>query len=287
METTTPKPYACIGLCVYNNEFGLPFVFENIRRMQCLFRELRIICFYDNSRDKSLEIIEKNSADLLIDLMKNKEKHVLETQRTERIAHARNNILERIRKQYSSCDYFMMMDSNDYSCIGKIRVELLEEVLRRNYAWDSVSFDRDAGYYDTWALSFDPYIYSFFHFDNWQVVVKSMREYFAKLLQEYKKSGDLMPVYSAFNGFAIYKTECFLDCHYSNKIRIDQFPYTILKKQMTMTNSRIVNNFSNDCEHRAFHLEAINKRNVRIRIWPESIFAKFEWELPADCRGPA
>ena len=29
--------------------------------------------------------------------------------------------------------------------------------------WDSVSFDREDGYYDYWALSFHNFIYSFHH----------------------------------------------------------------------------------------------------------------------------
>jgi len=31
-----------------------------------------------------------------------------------------------------------------------------------------------------------------------------------------------------------------------------------------------------DCEHRAFHLEAINKNNARIRISPENLFTPFK-----------
>ena len=45
----------CIGLCVYNNGFGLPYIFNNIERIQTLFTEkINIIVAYDESHDNSL-----------------------------------------------------------------------------------------------------------------------------------------------------------------------------------------------------------------------------------------
>lgn len=53
------------------------------------------------------------------------------------------------------------MDNNKYNCVGKINIDILKKSLLLNNC-DSLSFDRVAGYYDTWSLSFNPYIYSFF-----------------------------------------------------------------------------------------------------------------------------
>ena len=39
-----------------------------------------------------------------------------------------------------------------------------ENILKINDKWDCISFNREAGYYDMWALSFIPYVYSFNHF---------------------------------------------------------------------------------------------------------------------------
>lgn len=116
-----------------------------------------------------------------------------------------------------------MMDSNEYSCIGDINLEVIMSVLSRD-DWDAISFDREAGYYDTWALSFEPYMYSFFHFTNWNKVVNMMRDEFRKLLADYKnnKPDELIPVYSAFNGFSIYKTDKFVNCKYDSNINLIQ-----------------------------------------------------------------
>jgi len=46
-----------VCLCVYNNEFGLPFVLNNILKIKDVFSKIQILVFYDDSNDKSLEIL--------------------------------------------------------------------------------------------------------------------------------------------------------------------------------------------------------------------------------------
>ena len=155
----------CLCLCVYNNEFGLPYVLNNILKIQQVFNELKILVFYDVSNDKSLEILNKfnethNNMEIIIN---NKKKS---DSRVENIAFARNNLLQTIKNKYDVYKYFIMMDSNEYSCIGDVDITVLEYVLNRENEWDAISFDREAGYYDLWALSLEPYIYSYRHFQE-------------------------------------------------------------------------------------------------------------------------
>jgi hypothetical protein len=217
---------------------------------------------------------------------------VLDKNRTARIAIARNGILHYIRTQQASGiynKYFIMMDSNEYACVGQINIDTLHSALHRSDEWDSVSFDREAGYYDYWALSFDPHIYSFYHVENRNETLNNMVTSFATKLKhaknanavdkQYDKQYDLIPVYSSYNGFAIYKTDVFLNCSYSSEININLFPKQLLP-------SKILKSFKNDCEHRKFHLEAIKKNNARIMVSPLSIFYKLPIKNPA-LRGPA
>jgi hypothetical protein len=211
---------------------------------------------------------------------------VLDKNRTARIALARNGILHYIRAQQAAGaynKYFIMMDSNEYACVGKINIETLRSALNRSDEWDSISFDREAGYYDYWALSFDPHIYSFYHVENRNETLNNMVTGFATKLKNAKnivdKQYDLIPVYSSYNGFAIYKTDAFLNCSYSSEININLFPKQLLP-------SKILKSFKNDCEHRKFHLEAIKKNNARIMVSPLSIFYKLPIKNPA-LRGPA
>ena len=277
----------CVCLCVYNNNFGLPFVLSNITNMKKIFNNVSILAFYDKSNDNSLEILNKHkelygNIEIIINT------NSRSTSRVQNIANARNSLLDKIREKYKDVPYFIMMDSNDYSCIGDINIDILKKWLERKEEWDALSFDREAGYYDHWALSFEPFIYSFFHFSDWKKAVEIMREKFNDFFNNYKinKPDQLIPVFSAFNGFSIYKTEIFINCSYSSNIHIDLFPSHLLNMQCYITNCMIINNFSNDCEHRHFHLEAFKKKNAKIRISTDFLFKKFI-NPPKFLKGPA
>lgn len=295
-----------IGLCVYNNERGLPSVLSNIVKISQskLFDKITVVAFYDASADKSYSILEsfKNqhqhsksgfSRELIETVIISNHKkefrmslgnvsRVIDKSRTMRIANARNEILNYMRfahKRGQANKYFIMMDSNEYACVGQINIDTLRSAMQRSDEWDSISFDREAGYYDYWALSFDPHIYSFYHVQNKNETLQAMVASFATKLNASRDSQDLIPVYSAFNGFAIYKTNMFLNCSYSSLIHIPLFPKQLLPP-------KILNNFKNDCEHRKFHLEAIKKNGARIMVSSLSIFYKLPVPNPS-LRGPA
>jgi len=270
-----------------------------------------VIAFYDNSSDNShliMEVFKKKYESVCANTFKmiivvnnsngrkmrmdfgggsNAVSRAMDTSRTARIAVARNGILHVIRSLHSKgfCnEYFIMMDSNEYACVGQINIPTLRSALERSDEWDSVSFNRDAGYYDYWALSYDRYIYSTFHVVNRNETANNMREDFEKKLKyanskNDNKKYDFIPVYSSYNGFAVYKTDKFLNCSYSSNIDIRLFPKNLLPRQ-------IINKFTNDCEHRKFHLEAIKKNKARIVVSPLSIFYKLPVRNPA-LRGPA
>lgn len=312
-------PGCCvIGLCVYNNELGLPSVLSNIVKIidSCLFEKITVVAFYDNCSDKSYSIMEafkikyesvcakifkmiivvnKSNGGRGLNMRmdfgggSNAVSRVLDTGRTARIALARNGILHVIRGLHSKGffnKYFIMMDSNEYACVGQINIPTLRSALERSDEWDSVSFNREAGYYDYWALSYDPYIYSIYHVVNRNETLHNMREDFEKKMRDASvnvkkdhKKYSFIPVYSSYDGFAIYKTNKFLNCSYSSNIDLRLFPKNLLPPQ-------IMNKFTNDCEHRKFHLEAIKKNKARIVVSPLSIFYKLPIQN-SRLRGPA
>ena len=264
-------------MCVYNNEEGLPKVLNNINKISYLFTSLKVLAFYDHSNDASLEILKNakiNENDQIEIIINNNPKNIV---KTENICNARNELLKRVI-EYSP-EYFIMIDSNEYACVGDINSELLKEMLERSDEWDALSFDRTAGYYDYWALSFDPYIFSFQHFTiHPNQVIEKMCESFKEILTDYKtnRPNELIPVYSAFNGFSIYKTSKFSNCKYGIYILLNLFPIDILLKQLNLLNCSLKNSLFNDCEHRRFHLEGISKNNAKIRICTKSLFNKVE-----------
>jgi len=277
-----------ICLSIYNNEFGLPYCLNNIAKLARCFDTLHVVAFYDESNDHSLHILDDFSLHNPINLTIIVNNNAKLAERTANIAFARNALLDYTRTRFAHYDYFIMMDTNEYSCIGDIQLDVFKDAIDKRDLWDAISFDRDAGYYDTWALSFDPFIYSFFHFKDWKNVVEEMRIAFNSLLNDYKTNypDKLIPVYSAFNGFAIYKTSKFINCSYSSNIDLDMFPHDSINKQIELMDVDVIPNLNNDCEHRKFHLEAIKKNGAKIMISTKSLFAKFD-NPPPNLRGPA
>jgi len=159
------------------------------------------------------------------------------------------------------------MDMDDV-CADNINIENIEKMLHRNEEWDAVSFNRD-DYYDIWALSLDEYVISCQHWENWFDVANTMKKYIKEKLDNLNEN-ELLDVYSAFNGFAIYKIEKFINCDYECNFQnnLSYFTETTIKNNAMVLNNVIKNELVVDCEHRHFHLDAIKKNGAKIRVSP-------------------
>ncbi len=268
------KNKCCICGTVKNCEKYLHKVFKNIKQITELFDEYVIIIYYDNSYDKTLDTLNKYKKYFKMHIHHNKE--FISDCRTHRLAHGRNYCIKTINKHFSDFKYFIMMDFDDV-CSNKINISVLQYYLTNNINWDSLSFNKPH-YYDLWALSIRPYIFSYIHFNNPTLVLQKMNNYISNKLNSLQKD-KLLKCCSAFNGFAIYKTHLFKDCLYDGKIRLDLIPELYLKETIHQNESNIVFNEQNwlyiideDCEHRSFHFEAIKKHNANICISPQILF---------------
>jgi len=90
---------------------------------------------------------------------------------------------------------------------------------------------------------------------------------------------ELFECYSAFNGLSIYKISKFINCSYDWDIinTIKYIPDDILLNNINVNKEKNINIIYNnngfgDCEHRKFHLEAIQKNNAKIFISPLFLF---------------
>jgi hypothetical protein len=219
----------------------------------------------------------------VVEMIKNR--YDWEPVRQRNIGHARNSFLEHLKElRTSNCvfSHFAFMDFNEYACIGPINTMVLQDVMSLSSDWDCVSFLREAAYYDMWALSFDPYIHSFFHFKRaWYEVVDRMRKMFDKIVFRAVSRGDkFLPVYSAFNGFAIYRCSTYLSdkepcIKYSDEIKTEFYPKRVFENQLYFADSQIDGRKNDDCEHRYFHLASLQPpHNARIYIYLKSLFKK-------------
>lgn len=265
----------CICGPVKNCAPYLKKVFENIEKIGSLFDDYTIVIYYDKSSDNSLEILkEYQTRNPRLHIYVNKQKML--PFRTYNIAIARNMCLKYVKLNKDKYPFFIMMDFDDVNC-KTCNYEILKPYLHRT-DWDGLSFNTSPKYYDIWGLSIYPYCFSYNHFNNNVKQYKVIQNYVALLLSKLPP-GELLPCISAFNGFAIYRTTHFLNTYYDGSIRRDLIPPENMKVHMTASQSPIifkkyitVDGRYEDCEHRAFHIQASNNSGAIIRISPEVLF---------------
>jgi hypothetical protein len=270
----------CICGTVKNCEPYLDKIFRNMEQIASLFEDYSIMLYYDKSRDNTLnKLIQYKLKNSHFNFYVNKDP--LFNYRTHNIAKGRNYCINYINETHRDYDYFIMMDCDDV-CENNVNLNVLQKNLLRD-DWDCLSFNKE-DYYDIWALSYGPYACSFYIFncggpynliDNNQgkIAHDTMKNNIKNTLKRCP-SGEFVKCYSAFNGFAIYKSDKFLNCKYDGRLDLSYIP-----KQLLSMNIKHLGNLSTlkyvyneDCEHRRFHFEAFLKNNARIRISPEIIF---------------
>jgi hypothetical protein len=250
-------------------------VFANIGKIIHYFNDYRILLSVDVSKDNTLLKLQKYQqiyADKMIVLVNDQP---LSPIRVERISNSRNRILERIRQFMGETPnywrYFIMMDFDDV-CSCPINEKIIPYYLSaKSPEWDCLTFNRK-NYYDIWALSFENYIYSCWSFPNPQKVINDMKKRITRQLSSLTKY-DLYRCYSAFNGFGIYRLDKFIDCEYRWIIDLKQYPRKRLEANFKLVGSRaMIKDPNQDCEHRSFHFQAIQKHDAKIMISPHILF---------------
>ena len=266
----------CICGPVKNCGPYLDKVFENIEKIGSLFDDYKIIIYYDKSTDDTLQKLkEYQNRNPKMTLYINK--NTVTPFRTHNIAIARNFCLNFVRNNKEIFPYFIMMDFDDVNC-KNINIEPLRRNLQRE-DWDGLSFNTSPKYYDIWGLSIYPYCFSYNHFEENVRNYNIIQNYVTTLLNKLP-SGGLLPCISSFNGLSIYRTNKFLNTYYDGRIRKDLISPQNMKAHMKAAKSNLVykkyvtvDGRYEDCEHRAFHVQARQKSGARIMISPEIIFS--------------
>jgi len=267
----------CICGPVRNCGPFLDKVLQNIEKIGSQFEDYEILIYYDKSTDNSLNKLKEYQAKnprLKIYINPN----LTSPFRTHRLATARNFCLEYVKtKDLNEYPFFIMMDFDDVNC-KSVNPEILKKYFLRN-DWDGLSFNTTPMYYDIWALSIYPYCFSYNHFKNTPIHNYSKLQSYVDNKLKNLKNGELLSCISSFNGFSIYRTSKFLNTCYDGRVRIDLLPKKYLMSHMIAANSRIVfKDFGHikgkyeDCEHRAFHMKAINNDEAKIMITKDVLF---------------
>ena len=267
----------CICGPVRNCGPFLDKVLQNIEKIGSQFEDYEILIYYDKSTDNSLNKLKEYQAkNPRLKLYINP--NLTSPFRTHRLATARNFCLEYVKtKDLNEYPFFIMMDFDDVNC-KQVRPEILKKYLCTD-DWDGLSFNTTPMYYDIWALSIYPYCFSYNHFKNTPIHNYSTLQSYVDNKLKNLKNGELLSCISSFNGFSIYRTSKFLNTCYDGRVRMDLLPKKYLMSHMIAANSHIVfKDFGHikgkyeDCEHRAFHMKAINNDEAKIRITNEVLF---------------
>jgi hypothetical protein len=266
----------CICAAIKGYAHHLNPVFLNMDRIGDMFDDYRVVLFFDHTEpswfiDNTLEVIQNYvSRNNKVTLIINPTPLPNNAPKTHKIAHARNGCLQFIREHCPTFQYFIVMDSDDVS-INPIKINVIKKYLQRT-DWDALSFTR-SNYYDLWALSTRELIYSCWHFQKPHALPVYQNAIDSALRD--CPAGGLVQVYSAFGGFAIYRTAKFIDCIYDGASRLDLIPPFLLKKNIELCGNITPYQWDGpdqDCEHRSFHIMAKIKNNAKIAIAPESLF---------------
>ena len=268
----------CICGPVKNCGPYLKKVLANIEKIGSLFDDYKIVIYYDKSTDNTLDILKQYQ---LINpkflFYVNQER--VSPFRTHNIAKGRNFCLNYTKQNLQEFPYFIMMDFDDVNC-KECNPDIIKKYLTEDYInlWDGLSFNTSPKYYDIWGLSIWPYCFSYNHFENNVQFYTIIQDYVTSLLNKLPPNG-LLPCISSFNGFSIYKTNMFLKTYYDGRIRKDLIPPENMKAHSNATGSKLVykkyvtvDGKFEDCEHRAFHIQARQNSGAKIMISPEVLF---------------
>jgi hypothetical protein len=278
-----------VGLCVKNNENGLPKVFENISKMRQIFEKTFVVIYYDHSEDNSLELLkslcEKYKLQNII--INEDNEYCTSNIRIRNISNARNSILHFINNEENNdYDLFCMMDCSSHSCQGNINIKLLNNCVNKKIVynrWDCLSFARKP-YYDLASYSDNIFQIGYRCYPK-TVTSKEFttsHEYKVNMIRRINNTiflpenkGKLIKVDSAFCGFALYKKEKFKGCSYNGLLSLSFMDKELLKKNITTFKIQKINNGiinPEDSEHKHFHMMAKKRNNARIMVACADIF---------------
>ena len=265
--------------CVKDTGKYLHDVFKNIEQICSILNDYHIIIAYDTSTDNSLEILRhykekyKSKFSLIIGEIEPSEI------RTENIANARNSILNEIlRLGQEDFQYFSMIDMDDV-CAKHMNIDVLKHIIDKERTtpleWDALSFNKTS-YYDLWALSIYPYTFSVLHYQHTYKIKQGMLNLLQKQFTDAVKTNGnngLVNCLSAFNGFAIYRTNKFKNVRYEWNVRklLEIYPkqsIDIMSKHVWQEPKPRLD----DCEHRYYHIRASLLNKARICISPLVLF---------------
>lgn len=240
------------GCCINVEQFIKRnlFIMDEIGKQ---FKEYKIVIFENDSKDSTRNILienKKNHYDYIF------EDDVNIQNRTERIAHCRNRLLNHVHTNYAEYNYLLMLDLDDVLASGKLINTIHTCFFYKADQWDAMFANCSDKYYDIYALRKKKYLTSCcwnnVHIMKQQGVSHKEAYTFCidKYIINYPVDSKLISVISAFGGAGLYKLQSIGDAKY---VGVD------------------TNHLDNQiCEHVPFHKQMID-RGCKLYINPKML----------------
>lgn len=224
----SPHKILICGVCK-NIESCVPNLKSNAEVLGKHFQDYRVIIYENNSSDQTTALLSEWAS-------LNKKVHFLhETlppsdrplSRTEKIANARNKVLDFVRKMnHSDYKYLVMVDLDFHT---NWPIEEILKTINSPVGWDCVSsngINPNGKYFDTYPYRSVDHPFGTELLGN---------QWWAEMgAHEFSLSGEnWIPAYSAFGGLAIYKTSSIIKSSYSGIVTEDLKNY--YKKLFALT----------------------------------------------------
>jgi hypothetical protein len=205
--------------CARDCEQRLEGTVKVLQRLGKSFMSHEIVIYENDSRDKTRELLNKLSKTNRLTVIGSNELDALFPLRTERIAHARNSLLEWVRRNREIAP--------DYVCWADMDGVVLENFSDTGFyscfkyprAWEAVFPVTEKFYYDIWALRHS-YICPDDYVKFMRSAPRSLGVNLAVAIGAYSRQLNLrslegwLKVDSAFGGMAIYRWESISDKRY-------------------------------------------------------------------------
>lgn len=289
-----------LAICMVcrNCEEHLEKIFENLKQLEKYTPYL--IIEYDNCKDSTEKLIHEFVKKIKMHVQIIHIKNNNSIYRTERISNARNACLDFL--DTIETDFHIMLDSDAINT-GEWNVDIIDHYLSRD-DWDCISFNGDnsvettGDYYDKWALSIDDFRWHSWGFGNTSLfLVTALEEYITTKLNNNSE----VDCHSAFNGFAIYRTNKFKGIRYKgliSQIEPKFFKKSDINKSITFVEKlpAVINYNKINNSHVQVHYplnseknsaDIFKKYNIKAMIYPDEICEHIYYHISAKRKNKA
>lgn len=202
-----------------NVAHSISSVIRNVEALQVHFSDYRVVIYENNSGDLTKQQLSQWALDnkkILIECEEWSEEQ-MKLGRIQRIAIARNRVLELIKEFHLDDFEYLMMVDLDLNALWPI--DEIINTINSSIQWDCVGANgiiKNGIYYDRFAFRDKNFPFGPEIFGNYYWVDLRVSSEFSYLNQS-----DWISVYSAFGGLALYKTKSIINYAYSATVTED------------------------------------------------------------------